>query len=186
LKMRETSTETLESVKQRERLEHYRGLDFGYVTSYNALVECCVDRKHNNLYIYNEYYKRKQSNMELMKGIEHLKGSWEIRCDAAEPKTIAELKKGGFYARPCKKGVGSVKNGIKKLQGFDNIYIVESCKNVWREFNTLEHPKDDRTGKVNEDKYNIDPHTVDAMRYALDKFGHFNLKDRASRKPIGT
>ena len=83
------------------------------------------------------------------------------------------------------KGTGSVKEGIRKLQQFDNIYIFKHCVNCIREFTVLEHPKDEHTGLYDEDKYNIDPHTVDAVRYGLEKFRHFDFKSRVLKKPIG-
>ena len=72
------------------------------------------------------------------------------------------------------KGAGSVETGIKKLQEFDTIYISEECPDVYREFDTLEHPKDEKTGLIDETKYNIDPHSVDATRYALEEFKSFS------------
>ena len=91
-----------------------------------------------------------------------------------EPKTIEEMWQGGFYIHGAVKGQGSVKTGIKKLQEFDTIYISSECPNTYREFDTLEHPKDDKTGEIDEEKYNIDPHSIDAVRYALEDFDSFS------------
>lgn len=82
------------------------------------------------------------------------------------------------------KGPGSVKSGIKKLQEFDTIYISEKCPNVYNEFEVLEHPKNERTSEIDEDNYNIDPHGIDSIKYGLQDFKHYDLKNRAFRKPL--
>lgn len=160
--------------------DEYNGLDFGFSVSYNALVEMIVRNK--DLYIVNEWYSKNNLNSEIIEHIKHCKE--KIIADGSEPKTIEEMRRAGVNIE----GTGEkemVKEGIRKLQQFDNIYIFSNCKNAIREFTTLEHPKDDKTGLFDENKYNIDPHTVDAARYGLKKFRHYDYKDRISRKPMG-
>jgi phage terminase large subunit len=160
--------------------DEYNGLDFGFSVSYNALVEMIVRNK--DLYITNEWYSKNNLNSEIIEHIKHCKE--KIIADGSEPKTIEEMKRAGVNIE----GTGDkemVKEGIRKLQQFDNIFIFSHCKNAIREFTTLEHPKDDKTGLFDENKYNIDPHTVDAARYGLKKFRHYDYKDRVARKPIG-
>ena len=160
---------------QESRGQYYRGLDFGFAVSYNALVEMVADRSKKELYIYSEYYSRGKKNSEIMEDIKHLRNrNYVIIADSAEPKTIKEFNDAGFRVLESIKGQGSVKTGIKKLQEFDKIYISDNCQNVWREFDTLEHPKNEQTSEIDEDKYNIDPHTVDAVRYALEQFRPFS------------
>ena len=114
-------------------------------------------------------------NSDIMQSLEHLKTYRQlIIADSAEPKTIEEMWQGGFYIKGAIKGQGSVKTGIKKLQEFDTIYISEECPNCFREFDSLEHPKDEKTGEIDEDKFNIDPHSIDAVRYALEDFDSFS------------
>ena len=135
---------------QESRGQYYRGLDFGFAVSYNALVEMVADRSKKELYIYSEYYSRGKKNSEIMEDVKHLKNrNYVIIADSAEPKTIKEFNDAGFRVLEAKKGQGSVKSGIKKLQEFDKIYISDNCQNVWREFDTLEHPKDEHTGEAN-------------------------------------
>lgn len=158
---------------QQSNGEEFRGLDWGFATSYNALAEMKADRNKKELYIFGEYYKKGQKNSEIMKGIEHIK-RYLTTADSAEPKTIKEFQDAGFRMVGAKKGQGSVEAGIKKLQEFDKIYISEDCPNAYREFDTLEHPKDEKTGEIDESKYNIDPHMVDACRYGLERFRSFS------------
>ena len=37
------------------------GMDFGFETSYNALMSIVIDDKNKDLYIYKEYYKNKSN-----------------------------------------------------------------------------------------------------------------------------
>ena len=92
---------------------------------------------------------------------------------------MQEAKKG------AKKGAGSVMEGLRKLQQFDNIYIAKTCKNCIREWQSLEHPKNDKTGLIEENKFNIDSHCFSAAIYGLEPFKHYDFKDRIARKPTG-
>lgn len=165
-------TKMMELIQQSNG-EEFRGLDWGFATSYNALAEMKADRTKKELYIFGEYYRKGQKNSEIMKGIERVK-RYLTTADSAEPKTIKEFQDAGFRMVGAKKGQGSVEAGIKKLQEFDKIYISEDCPNAFREFDTLEHPKDEKTGEIDESKYNIDPHMVDACRYGLERFRSFS------------
>ena len=75
--------------------------------------------------------------------------------------------------------------GLRKLQQFDNIYIAKTCTNCIREWQSLEHPKNDKTGLIEENKFNIDSHCFSAAIYGLEPFKHYDFKDRVSRKPMG-
>ena len=161
--------------------DYYAGLDFGFAVSYNALAEMIV--KGKDLYIINEWYAKGVLNSEIINNIKHCRDI--ITADSAEPKTVEEIKRAGVKIKPADKGQGSVKEGIRKLQEFDNIFIFNHCKNSIREFTVLEHPKNEQTGLYDENKYNIDPHTVDAVRYGLEKFKHFDYKSRVTKKPMG-
>jgi len=170
--------------KKGKVLTHYRGLDFGYSISYNALTEMAVDTQKKDLWIYNQHYAKGETNNDLIRSIDYLRGTGkEIRCDSAEPKSIEDLRQAGFKAVGC--GRKEVKNGIMKMQAFNHIYIVEDCVDVYRDFSMLEHPKNDKTGKIDETRYNIDPHACDSVRYALTNYHHINLKVRNTRKPNG-
>lgn len=177
---------------QKKNLLYFDGLDFGYATSYNALVQTAVDTNNNDLYIYEQFYHNEPSysklygkkliNPVLAEELKKYKIKGKITADGAEPKTIDALKLKGISI----KGTGKkelIVEGIKKLKSFNNIFIVDICKDVWREFDSLEHPKDSKTGLYDEESYNIDPHSVDATRYALKNYRRTNLKGRNVRVP---
>lgn len=166
--------EIAKKIKESQGLE-YRGMDWGFSVSQNALVEMIADREKKELYIFSEFYKKGLKNSEIMEAISHLRDTRvKFTADSNESKTIKEFEDAGFRIRSAIKGPGSVRTGIKKLQEFDTIYISEECPNCLREFESLEHPKDEKTGEIDEDKFNIDPHTVDAVRYGLEEFASFS------------
>lgn len=94
---------------------------------------------------------------------------WECRADSARPETISYLKKHG-YPRICAatKGPNSVKEGVIFLQNYD-IIVHPRAQPVVDEFALYCFKTDKRTKKVTnllEDKKN---HTIDSLRYAVEK-----------------
>ncbi|MEG0381252.1 MAG: PBSX family phage terminase large subunit, partial [Kurthia sp.] len=150
------------------------GLDFGFVTSYNAFVQCAIDHQEKILYIYNEHYKRGESDKELADNLEPYR-KLIITADSAEPKTISYLQQRKYKILGAKKGPGSVIGGIKKLKRFNKIIISDKCPNTARDFMTLTFKKD-KNDKIIEDEFNIDPHGVDAVRYGTEDYEVASVK----------
>lgn len=144
------------------------GLDFGFETSYNALVSIAIDDKNKHLYIYREYYKNKMTDDKTVKEIEGYKGKL-IVADSAEPKTIKYYQQQGFKMKPCKKFAGSRLQNTKKVKRFKKIFCSDECKNTIRELKNLTY-KIDKQGNMIYDEFNIDPHTFSAIWYALDGY----------------
>lgn len=147
------------------------GLDWGFVTSYNALIRCAINEEANELYIYWEYYKKDRTNSQIQQDIEEFKTTREkIRADNAEPKTIREFKNEGFNIIGADKGPGSVKEGVRKLRSFKRIIIdSERCRNAKNEAEDWCFEKD-MDGEIIEDEFTIDPHAWDAVRYAIENY----------------
>ena len=155
--------------------KYFNGLDFGFVTSYNALVRMVVDHDKRELYIYSEYYTRDKTDEEISKDIEHLKKEL-IKADCAEPKAIRYYKQQGFNMKACRKFKGSRNTYTKKVKRFRNIYISNECQNTIRELMDLTF-KVDKDGEIIEDEFNIDPHTLSAIWYGLDNYEVTDLKN---------
>lgn len=152
------------------------GMDFGFVTSYNTIVKVAIDDKNKDLYIYEEYYKNQMTDdrtaIELKKlGYDKI----PIVADSAEPKTIAYYQQSGFNMRKCKKGIGSRLENTKKVKRFKRIVCSPVCKNCIRELKDLTYKKD-RQDNIIYDEFNIDPHTLSAIWYALDTYTVANIK----------
>lgn len=150
------------------------GMDFGFETSYNALISIVIDDKNKDLYIYDEYYKNKMTDDRTAKEIEHFKDKLII-ADSAEPKTIKYYKQQGFKMKGCRKFAGSRLQNTKKVKRFRHIYCSDKCKNVIKELKNLTYAIDSK-GSIIYDEFNIDPHTLSSIWYALDGYEVSDLK----------
>ena len=91
----------------------------------------------------------------------------EIFCDNAEPKTIEELIRAGFNAKPADK---DVTEGIRKVKSMP-LYITERSVNILKEIRSYKW-KSDKDGRAIKDKDRDEPvkfmdHAMDAIRYAV-------------------
>ncbi|MEG2511413.1 MAG: PBSX family phage terminase large subunit [Bacilli bacterium] len=157
------------------------GMDFGFVTSYNALVRMAIDHDNKILYIYWEYYTRDKTDTEIAKDIKEFKETREvIKADCAEPKAIRFYKQEGFKMRACKKFQGSRAQYTKKVKRFHKIVCADTCINTIEELKDLTY-KEDKDGEIIEDEFNIDPHTLSAIWYGLDDYEVSSLKGNGLR-----
>ena len=156
----------------------FTGMDFGFETSYNAVIRCAVDDENSILYVYHEYYKNKMTDDQTAVEIAYMKDEL-ITADCEDPKAIQYYNLHGFRMRPCHKFNGSRLSNIRKIKTFKKIVISTACPNCWLELKDLTYKKDPRTDEITYDEFNIDPHTFSAIWYALDTF---NLEDLKSRK----
>lgn len=156
------------------------GMDFGFETSYNALLRLAIDHDEKVLYIYWEYYKNKMTDDRTAEEIAEFKDTGElIRADSAEPKTIAYYKQQGFRMRGAKKFPGSRIQNIKKVKRFKRIICSDVCTNTIEELKDLTFAED-KNGEIIEDEFNIDPHTFSAIWYALDGYEVSDMKGNFS------
>lgn len=171
--------EVMESIKKMKSPLYKNGLDFGFVESYNALVRMAIDHDNKYLYIFDQYYKRGLTDVELADDLEPYKKIL-IKADNAEPKTIAYFRQRRFRITGAKKGPGSRLQNTKKVKRFKKIICSDSCTDVIRELKNLTFTKD-KNGKIIEDEFNIDPHTFSAIWYGLDDYEVASLKGRNAR-----
>lgn len=162
----------------------FNGMDFGFETSYNALIRMAVDDSSKTLYIYWEYFKNHMTDDRTAKELINL-GMDEVSiiADSAEPKAIAFYQQSGFTMRGCRKGAGSRLGNTRKMKRFQKIVCSPSCKNVVRELRNLTYAIDPQ-GNLIFDQFNIDPHTFSAMWYGLDNYTVADIKEvvRNSRR----
>lgn len=152
------------------------GMDFGFVTSYNALLRLAVDEEAQYLYIYWEYYSRDKDDPEIAEDIKEFRDTQElIKADCAEPKAIRYYSKQGFRMRACRKFQGSRSVYTKKIKRFKKIICSDACPNTISELQELTFAEN-KDGELLEDEFNIDPHTLSAIWYALDDYEVTDLK----------
>ncbi|ARQ07055.1 PBSX family phage terminase large subunit [Macrococcoides canis] len=143
------------------------GLDFGFVTSFNALSRMAIDEKNMWLYIYDEVYTKEQDDEELYQELAYL-GRTLIKADH-EDSTIKYLNKKGMNLRKAKKYAGSRAEYTKKVKRFKRIICSDKCVNHIHELQDLTY-KTNNNDEIIEDQFNIDPHTFSAMWYGLDDY----------------
>jgi phage terminase large subunit len=149
-------------------------MDFGFVTSYNAVVRMMIDHDKKVLYLYEEYYSRDKTDPEIASDI----SKWRdvlIKADCAEPKAIKYYKQQGFRIKPCKKFKGSREVYTKKVKRFAHIICSDACRHSIEELQDLTFAVD-KDGEILEDEFHIDPHTLSAIWYGLDDYEVSDLK----------
>lgn len=154
------------SEEETKDLAFWIGMDFGYTNDPTAITWGYVDQAKKILYITGEYNKRGMTNDVIAATITNLGFAKErIIADAAEPKSIAELKKLGLNrVVGAVKGPDSVKNGIDRLQRYD-IIIDERCPNTIEEFDNYTWTKDKKTGEYINQPVDSFNHHIDSIRY---------------------
>lgn len=145
----------------------FGGADFGYTIDETAIVK--VVRQGDKIFVKEVCYEtgipaqRVKSELELA----NFTGKHRLYCEQ-DPDMINQLRRVGVMAFPARKGPGSIKAGILKLQEFKVFYC---GNNIHEEVTKYMWEKDKLTDKfINEpvDKYN---HLMDAIRYAV--YTHF-------------
>lgn len=164
----------------------FTGFDFGFETSYNAVVRMAVDDKEKVLYLYWEYYKNHMTDDKTAAELKDLGLQGEqIIADCEDPKAIQYFRQMGFTIRGCHKWAGSRLANTKKIKRFKKIICSPKCINTIRELSTLTYAKDQKDNLIY-DEFNIDAHTFSAIWYALDNYTVADIKDesRNSRKGV--
>lgn len=146
----------------------YTGLDFGFSVDPVAIVQMCYVKKKQELYIFREFFKVGASFDTIAQELKKI-GNPYVTADSAEPRSIEELRQRGCRINSAKKGAGSVEHGLRRLQDLSKIVIDPSrCPNTAREFSTYEYERD-KYGNFKSMYPDINNHSIDAVRYALEK-----------------
>lgn len=141
----------------------FYGQDFGYSVP-SALVK--VEIYEGAIYAKEIIYESKLTTSDLIRRYEglNLSRSDEIFCDSAEPKTIEELFRNKFNAKPAEKDVWA---GIQKIKSMP-LYITADSKNLKAELQSYKW-KVDKEGNIAADEAPVkeNDHILDALRYAV-------------------
>lgn len=152
----------------------YNGIDWGFAQDPFRFVRMHFDTKHLDLYIFDEYETLNTRNEEVFNILYNEKkliGYDElVIADSSELKSVADFKAYGAFIRAAQKGPDSVRYGTKWLQGLRHIYIDKRrCPETYKEFIGYEYERD-REGKFISSYPDKDNHSIDATRYALEKY----------------
>lgn len=158
------------SNRQLSNLPSYFGLDFGYTNDETAFMHVKVDEDRHIIYVMEEYAKHGMLNSDISRMIKQMGYSKEvITADAAEPKSIAEIKRDGIYRiRPAKKGKDSIIQGISFMQQY-HLVVDDRCVKTIEELENYTYKKDRQTGEYTNEPVDAYNHEIDAIRYALNE-----------------
>lgn len=121
----------------------YNGLDFGFATDPDAFTRWAYSRRTRRLYAVAEYYGSHTNIDTLAEKVSALAGREIVRCDSADPRMIAELKRRGITAVGVRKGAGSVEHGMRWLEDLGAIVAdPRRTPNIAREFQKYEYLQD--------------------------------------------
>jgi len=149
-------------IKEMPEGETWYGLDFGY-NNPSALIK--IVYYEGRIYADEMLYQTKLTTNDLAERLKEFGISKvdEIFCDNAEPKTIEELYRAGFNAKPCDKK--EVKEGIRKVKSLP-LFITERSSNMIKEIKSYKW-KVDKDEHVLDEPVKFNDHAMDAMRYAV-------------------
>lgn len=146
----------------------YQGCDFGFSIDPTAFVRVAYDRKTETVYLLDEIYATHMRNTALAAEIKKRKyHQWMITGDSADPRSIADLKDNGLYARSCYKAPGCIQYRIRWLQHRKIVIDPRRTPNAHREFTGYSY-RVNKNGEVLPDLVEGAEHTIDAVAYALN------------------
>jgi len=157
------------AIYQFEVVENYEaefvafGLDWGYSQDPTAVV--AIYKNGDNLYLEEILYEKGLVLKDIADKLNKLDitKSEEIWCDSSEPRSIEELYRMGFNAKPVKKGPDSIKFGISVLQNH-KIHIHKKSQNLINEMYAYQYATD-KYGYVTDTPEGGLDHLLDAARY---------------------
>ena len=180
-----TYTTKIISEKDIQGLKRWIGLDFGYINDPSAIVWGFIDTINKKIYVSGEYVKRGMKNDEIAETMQDL-GLHKDKSygDSAEPKSIDEIKSKGVNIEPTVKGKDSVIHGIQWIQQYE-LVVDERCFKVIEELDNYTWQKDKKTGEYINEPVDTFNHTIDAIRYGLNKYIKGTKTPRVVVKPRG-
>ncbi|MBQ8202703.1 MAG: PBSX family phage terminase large subunit [Clostridia bacterium] len=170
------------SEKERYKWKSFFGLDYGYTNDPTAFIAFMANPIDKELYIYDEFYKKRMLNCHIAEEIKRKGFSKErIRADCAEPKSNDDLRRLGISRiMPSSKGSDSILNGIAGICEY-HIFIDPACRNTIKEFSSYVYdPKNLKNGMpLPKDS---DNHLCDALRYAFFDVKFFHPEEDEEKR----
>lgn len=155
------------------------GLDYGYTNDPTAFIAFKVNPVRRELYIYDEFYRKRMLNRDIAAEIRARGFAKErIRADCAEPKSNEDLRRMGISRiLPSVKGPDSILNGIDRISEY-KIFVDPKCRHSMEELSAYVYEPGTRYPK------DSDNHLMDALRYAFCDVCYFHPEQRKTPRPI--
>lgn len=143
------------------------GMDWGFSADPTALVHLVL--AHGEIWTDEVIYRTGMTNPDIAQAMKEagLTGRDEIVADSAEPKSIAELNRMGYFIKPCKKGADSISNGIDILKRY-TWNVTRRSAGLRKELLAYKW-KTDRNGDMTNQPIDAFNHAIDAVRYAASE-----------------
>ena len=105
------------------------------------------------------------TNQDIIRELKSLQiGNKPVIADSSEPKSIYEIRLGGFAIRPAVKGPDSIRNGIDKIKSLP-MNVTKRSLNLIKELRNYRYKQDKSGTTLNEPVDNFN-HLIDPWRYA--------------------
>lgn len=148
----------------------YYGVDFGFSRDPTAASKLWVF--DDVLYVEYDFSQvglelddTAKALIESVPGIE----DHAVRADNARPESISYLSRKGIpRIEACKKGKGSVEDGIQFIKSFREVIIHPRCEDAAKEFDLYSYKTDRLSGDILPTLLDENNHIVDSIRYALE------------------
>lgn len=161
-----TGWQIIDDIPHEARLERY-GLDFGY--SNDPTASDGIYKYNGGLIIDEVIHQKGMLNSEIANVYKNIPHAL-VMADAAEPKSIDELKTYGITVLPSVKGQGSVLQGIQSVQN-QRISVTKRSINTIKEYRNYLW-ETDKDGKIINEPVDFMNHHMDAIRYAIASMGN--------------
>jgi phage terminase large subunit len=151
------------------------GMDFGFTNDPTAVVD--VRFYDGKIWVDELLYETGLTSSDISTRLDKLKRI-ETIADAADPKTIEELRRRGHAIRACQKGADSIRAGIDIIQGYP-LRVTKRSTNIVKELRGYVWDTDKAGQRLQKpiDRLN---HAMDAMRYAvmtkLRRTGNYDIR----------
>lgn len=140
------------------------GLDFGY-NDPTALVKCEI--VGNKVYVEQCFCSSGLDVTDLKNQMwKYVRKGSLIIADYAEPQIINELKRAGFFVKPCIKGNHSVFDGVQLVNTFEIHCCSMPNSAIAKEFKTYSYEQDG-DGNYTDTVEDANNHCMDSLRYVI-------------------
>ncbi len=164
----------IDEVPFNARLER-RYIDFGYSNDPTAIGSIYY---YDGGYIVDEIcYQKGMSNKQIADTVLSQEERCLVIADAAEPKSIDEIRLYGVNIVPAIKGAGSVSKGIAFVQS-KKISVTKRSENIIRERKSYLWMTD-KLGKIINEPTDLNNHHMDGIRYG---FNSMNVGDGKAKQ----
>lgn len=150
----------------------YQGVDWGLAPDPYCFVRVHYDHTRETIYFIAEHTAKGHEALNTVTAAYIQEAGYDdfpVTCDSAEKKSTLDYRDLGIKAYNAKKGAGSVEYGMKWLAGRKIVIDPERTPFAADEFCHYEFERD-KDGNLITGYPDKDNHSIDATRYALEKY----------------